>query len=61
MAHFGRTPEISEARSCRREVTAAGEFLNEGVRTVVSPTPGEDLDWVLVLDPASEGNGPPGT
>lgn len=40
--------------------TAAGEFLNEGVRTFVSPTPGEDLDWVLVLDETSLGYGPPG-
>ncbi len=38
-----------------------GEFANEGDRRFVPPAPGEPLDWVLVLDDASKGYGPPGT
>lgn len=40
--------------------TAAGEWTNEGEREFVSPTPGEVVDWVLVLDQASQGYGAPG-
>lgn len=36
------------------EATAAGEFSNEGERAFMSPTPGEALDWVLVLDDAAK-------
>jgi hypothetical protein len=39
---------------------ALGVFPAEGERTFVSPTPGEDTDWVLVLDDASKKYGPPG-
>lgn len=37
-----------------------GEFPNVGERTFSPPHPGEFLDWVLVLDDASKGFGPPG-
>jgi hypothetical protein len=40
--------------------TVAGEFLNEGEREFLSPTPGEVVDWVLVLDQSSQGFGAPG-
>jgi hypothetical protein len=40
--------------------TVAGEFSNEGEREFVSPTPGELVDWVLVLDQSSQGYGAPG-
>jgi len=36
------------------EATAAGEFPNEGERAFTPPTPGEVLDWVLVLDDAAK-------
>ena len=39
---------------------AIGVFPAEGERTFISPTPGEDTDWVLVLDDASRKYGPPG-
>lgn len=42
------------------EATPIGEFGNEGERQFTPPTPGELLDWVLVLDDAAEGYGPPG-
>lgn len=42
------------------QAVEAGEFTNEGARVFVPPTPGELLDWVLVLDQASQGFGPPG-
>lgn len=37
-----------------------GEFPNTGEREFVPPTPGEALDWVLVLDHAAKGFPPPG-
>jgi hypothetical protein len=37
-----------------------GEFTNEGERTFAPPDSGEALDWVLVLDDAARGYGPPG-
>lgn len=42
------------------EATSAGEFANRGEREFVPPTPGEVLDWVLVLDDAAENFPPPG-
>jgi hypothetical protein len=41
-------------------VTSIGEFENRGERSFVPPTPGELLDWVLVLDDAAKGFPPPG-
>ena len=38
-----------------------GDFTSDGEREFVPPTPGELLDWVLVLDDAAKGYGPPGT
>lgn len=40
--------------------TAAGEFSNTGTRGFLSPTPGEVVDWVLVLDQASQCYAAPG-
>jgi hypothetical protein len=40
---------------------AIGEFPNSGEREFIPPTPGEQLDWILVLDDASQGFSPPGT
>lgn len=37
-----------------------GEFPNTGTRSFISPTPGEDVDWVLVLDDATKGFVAPG-
>jgi hypothetical protein len=42
------------------EAVPAGEFINSGEREFVPPAPGEELDWVLVLDQASRGYGAPG-
>jgi hypothetical protein len=42
-------------------VTTAGEFSNQGTRDFISPSPGEALDWVLVLDDAAKNYPPPGT
>lgn len=42
------------------EATAAGEFPNTGEREFISPTKGEDLDWILVLDDAARKYPPPG-
>jgi hypothetical protein len=36
------------------------EFPNTGTRSFEPPTPGEALDWVLVLDDAAQGYPPPG-
>jgi hypothetical protein len=38
-----------------------GEFSNAGTREFISPTPGEMLDWVLVLDDASKNYPAPGS
>ena len=43
------------------EATAIGEFRNTGEREFISPDPGEQLDWVLVLDDAATSLPPPGT
>jgi hypothetical protein len=37
-----------------------GEFPNSGERTFVPPTPGENLDWILVLDDAARNYPAPG-
>ena len=37
-----------------------GEFANDGKREFNPPDAGENLDWVLVLDDATKGFGPPG-
>ena len=42
------------------EATQIGEFANTGEREFISPNPGEELDWVLVLDDATRHFGPPG-
>jgi hypothetical protein len=42
------------------ESTAIGEFPNTGEREFISPNPGEDLDWVLVLDDAAKKYPAPG-
>lgn len=38
----------------------AGTFENTGERVFTPPDAGEMLDWVLVLDDAAKGYGPPG-
>lgn len=38
-----------------------GEFASEGSREFNPPAPGENLDWVLVLDDAAKGFPPPGS
>jgi hypothetical protein len=42
------------------EAQKIGNFSNEGTRTFVPPQPGENLDWVLVLDDAAAGFKAPG-
>ncbi|HEY8549614.1 MAG TPA: glycoside hydrolase family 140 protein, partial [Vicinamibacterales bacterium] len=42
------------------EATRIATFPRSGERTFTPPTPGELLDWVLVLDDSSKGYGPPG-
>jgi hypothetical protein len=42
------------------KATAIGEFPHIGTRAFTPPDRGEALDWVLVLDDASKGYGPPG-
>jgi hypothetical protein len=42
------------------KATPIGEFPTDGERTFAPPAPGEGLDWVLVLDDAAAGFGPPG-
>ncbi|HNY15455.1 MAG TPA: putative collagen-binding domain-containing protein [Bacteroidales bacterium] len=43
------------------EATMIGKFLNSGTRTFQTPSPGENLDWILVLDDASKKYPAPGT
>jgi outer membrane protein assembly factor BamB len=43
------------------QATPIGEFPGSGRREFTSPNPGEDIDWVLVLDDASKGYPPPGS
>jgi hypothetical protein len=42
------------------QAARAGRFVNTGERQFTPPTPGEELDWVLVLDDAAKGFPPPG-
>jgi len=42
------------------EATKIGEFPGFGTRTFTPPTPGENLDWILVLDSANAGFDAPG-
>jgi hypothetical protein len=42
------------------EAMKAGKFSNTGIQTFISPTPGENLDWILVLDDASKKYKAPG-
>ncbi len=42
-------------------VTDIGSFPNKGTRAFNPPTPGEALDWILVLDDTSKRYPPPGT
>ena len=43
------------------KATSAGKFENENQKTFLSPTPGELLDWILVLDDASKRYPKPGS
>jgi hypothetical protein len=40
---------------------SAGTFDNAGDREFTPPNPGEDIDWVLVLDDAAKSYPAPGT
>ena len=42
------------------DATAIGEFPNNGEREFISPNPGEQIDWVLVLDDGAKNFPPPG-
>jgi hypothetical protein len=42
------------------EATKIGKFNNNGTKEFISPTPGENLDWILVLDNAEKGFDKPG-
>jgi len=42
------------------EAKAIGTYPNTGEREFISPNPGEDQDWVLVLDDAAKKFPPPG-
>ncbi len=42
------------------EVQQIGKFKNSGTQTFNTPTPGESLDWILVLDDADKKFGKPG-
>jgi len=37
-----------------------GKYANTGIQSFISPAPGENLDWILVLDDASKKYGAPG-
>ncbi len=43
------------------KATNAVKFKNEGKKTFLSPTPGELLDWILVIDDASKDYPKPGS
>jgi hypothetical protein len=43
------------------KATLVGEFPNEGEREFLAPAPGEQLDWILVLDSTSRGYPSPET
>lgn len=42
------------------EAKKEGKFANSGTKSFLSPTPGENLDWILVLDDASKKYPAPG-
>jgi hypothetical protein len=42
------------------EAQPAGQFTHRGHQTFTPPNPGDDLDWVLVLDDAARDFPPPG-
>jgi hypothetical protein len=42
------------------EATKIGKYSNTGEQSFISPTPGELLDWILVLDDASKKYPAPG-
>jgi hypothetical protein len=42
------------------EATEIGEFAKTDDKEFITPTPGEALDWILVLDDVSRQFGPPG-
>ncbi len=42
------------------EATRITKYPASGTQTFMSPTPGENLDWILVLDDPSKGYPPPG-
>lgn len=56
-------PKVKAWWSNPRDGSASliGEFSNEGTREFNPPAPGENLDWVLVLDDAAKGFPPPGS
>jgi hypothetical protein len=72
-APVGRAFSVDLSRISGSEVTAwwfdprtgkaqkAGRYTRKGIETFLPPTPGELLDWVLVLDDASKGFLPPGS
>jgi len=43
------------------EATVIGKYGNTGTQSFIPPTPGENLDWILVLDDASKKYPAPGT
>jgi hypothetical protein len=43
------------------EAKEIGKYSNTGTQTFYTPTPGENLDWILVLDDASRSYPAPGT
>jgi hypothetical protein len=43
------------------EAKEIGKFTNTGTQTFITPTPGESLDWILVLDDAAKKYSVPGT
>ncbi|MGL6194097.1 MAG: glycoside hydrolase family 140 protein [Thermoguttaceae bacterium] len=43
------------------EASLIGEFSNTGEKKFISPTPGEHIDWILVLDDAEKNYHKPGT
>jgi hypothetical protein len=43
------------------EAKEIGKYSNTGTQTFIAPAPGENLDWILVLDDASKKYPAPGT
>jgi len=42
------------------EASQIGKFPNTGIKTFISPNPGENTDWILVLDDSSKKYPAPG-